>query len=66
MNKPAIRAIGRALLLLALLVPVAEAASTKRVLVIHSWGRDFAPFNTVALALRTELARAAQAAGGVP
>ena len=57
MNKPAIRAIGRALLLLALLVPVAEAASTKRVLVIHSWGRDFAPFNTVALALRTELAR---------
>ena len=45
------------LLLLALLLPMAEAAEPKRVLIIHSWGRDFAPFNAVALTFRTELAR---------
>ena len=45
------------LLLLALFLPMAEAAEPKRVLIIHSWGRDFAPFNAVALAFRTELAR---------
>ncbi|MFO1313604.1 MAG: sensor histidine kinase [Burkholderiales bacterium] len=35
----------------------AEAASPKRVLVLHSFGRDVAPWNTSASAFRTELAR---------
>ena len=51
-------ALGRlacALLLLALLSPTAEAAAPKRVLVIHSFARDFAPYNAVGNALRTEL-----------
>lgn len=47
-----------ALLLLALgLAPAAEAAGPKRVLVLHSFGRDFAPFDTMASVFRTELAR---------
>ena len=41
--------------LLALLVPAAAAAEPKRVLVIHSFGRDFAPYNVVATTLRTDL-----------
>ena len=35
----------------------AGAATPKRVLVIHSFGRDFAPYDTIASAFRTELAR---------
>ena len=34
-----------------------NAGAPITVLIIHSWGRDFAPFNAVALAFRTELAR---------
>ena len=45
------------LLFLALLSPLAETAAPKRVLILHSFGRDFAPFNAIAPALRTELAR---------
>jgi signal transduction histidine kinase len=45
-----------ALLLLSLLVPAAEAAEPKRVLIIHSFGRDFAPYNAMGLAFRTSLA----------
>jgi signal transduction histidine kinase len=33
-----------------------EAASPKRVLLIHSFGRDFAPYDTIATVFRTELA----------
>ena len=32
-----------------------EAAEPKRALVIHSFGRDFAPFNGIGLALRSDL-----------
>jgi hypothetical protein len=39
-----------------LLVPAAEAAQPKRVLIIHSFGRDFAPYNAMGLAFRTSLA----------
>lgn len=45
------------LLLLALLSAGVEAAEPKRVLVIHSFGRDFAPFTTTASAFRIELAQ---------
>jgi len=34
-----------------------EAPRVKRVLILHSFGRDFAPFNAVSSAFRTELAR---------
>jgi len=34
----------------------AQGAEPKRVLIVHSFGRDFAPFNAVAPALRAELA----------
>jgi signal transduction histidine kinase len=37
----------------------AEAASPKRVLVLHSFGRDFAPYDTITAVFRTELARRA-------
>jgi len=47
------------LIVLAMLSLGAEAAEPKRVLIIHSFGRDFAPFNAIAPALRTELVRAA-------
>ena len=35
----------------------AEAASPKHVLLIHAFGRDFAPYDTIASVFRTELAR---------
>ena len=61
MSRPPIHRLGRVLrqlmLLLPLLVLAAEAAEPKRVLIIHSWGRDFAPFNAIAVAFRNELAR---------
>jgi signal transduction histidine kinase len=44
-----------ALLLLSLLVPAADAAEPKRVLIIHAFGRDFAPYNAIGLALRSDL-----------
>jgi hypothetical protein len=34
-----------------------EAPRVKRVLILHSFGRDFAPFNAVSSAFRTELAQ---------
>lgn len=45
-----------ALLLLAFALG-AEAAGPKRVLVIHSFGRDFAPYDTITSVFRTDLAR---------
>lgn len=42
-------------LLAGMLLPVAHAAEPKRVLIIHSFGRDFAPYNIVATTLRTDL-----------
>jgi signal transduction histidine kinase len=59
-TRPLIRGLGRALLRLALFlallpIPIVEAAETKRVLIIHSFGRDFAPYNAVGVALRTDL-----------
>jgi signal transduction histidine kinase len=50
--------LGCTLALLALLSPLVEAAP-KHVLILHSFGRDFTPFNTVAPAFRTELAQLA-------
>jgi len=44
-------------LLAAFLLPVARAAEPKQVLIIHSFGRDFSPFTTVASTFRTELSR---------
>jgi len=35
----------------------AEAAGPKRVLILHSFGRDFAPYDTITSVFRTELAR---------
>lgn len=35
----------------------AEAAVPKRVLILHSFGRDFAPYDTITSVFRTELAR---------
>lgn len=43
-----------ALLFLAL---SAEAAGPKRVLILHSFGRDFAPYDTITSVFRTDLAR---------
>jgi signal transduction histidine kinase len=44
--------------LLALLFALsAEAAGPKRVLIIHSFGRDFAPYDTITSVFRTDLAR---------
>jgi hypothetical protein len=51
-----VRLVG-ALLLLVLCSVGAQAAEPKRVLIIHSFGRDFAPYNVIAPALRTELTR---------
>ena len=34
-----------------------EAAAPKRVLILHSFGRDFAPYDTITSVFRTELAR---------
>jgi signal transduction histidine kinase len=46
------------LLLLALCVAFgAEATGPQRVLIVHSFGRDFAPYDTIAAVFRTELAR---------
>jgi len=47
--------LARVLWLLVLFIPVAQAAEPKRVLIIHSFGRDFAPYNVVATTLRTDL-----------
>jgi len=43
--------LGRMLFVLALLSAGAEAAAPKRVLILHSFGRDFAPFNTFLMIL---------------
>lgn len=50
-------------LLLALAAPGASAASPQRVLLIHSFGRDFAPYNHFSGVLRTELV--SEASGSV-
>ncbi len=50
------RALAFALFALCLTQAV-EAASLKRVLLLHSFGRDFGPFDAVAAVFRTELAR---------
>src|ERR1043166_4510906 len=53
--------IGRAIRLAAAIVPLAcaaaNAADPKRVLVLHSFGRDFKPWNEYARAIRIELER---------
>ena len=51
--RPAL-ALALALILLAF---GAQAAGPKRVLILHSFGRDFAPYDTIAAVFRTELAR---------
>ncbi len=44
--------------LLALLLALdAQASTPKRILIVHSFGRDFAPYDTIASVFRTELAR---------
>ena len=37
----------------------AEAAAPKRVLILHSYGRDFAPYDVITSVFRTDLARRA-------
>jgi signal transduction histidine kinase len=49
-------AVGCILLAISFLVD-AEAATPKRVLILHSFGRDFAPYDTITSVFRTELAR---------
>ena len=49
-----------ALLLLALLSGAGVAAEPKRILIIHSFGRDFAPYSGVGLGFRTELTQLRQ------
>ena len=44
-------------LLLACVGLAAGAANPKRVLIIHSFGRDFAPYDTITSVFRTELAK---------
>src|ERR1700741_2170256 len=56
MKRPAAFATA-ALAALAVSASLAQAAEPRRVLVINSFGRDFAPFNSVASAFRIELAR---------
>ena len=47
------------MLFVACACPAADAASPKRVLIIHSFGRDFAPYDTIASVFRAELAKGA-------
>jgi hypothetical protein len=42
--------------LLALFAPALEAAGPKRMLIVHSFGRDFAPYDVIALRTRTSVA----------
>ena len=44
-----------ALAALGLLAPLAEAAAPKRVLIVHSFGRDLEPYNSIGSTLRNEL-----------
>ena len=48
---------GLGTLLLALVALCASAASPKQVLLLHSFGREFAPFNTFSETFRTQLAQ---------
>jgi PAS domain S-box-containing protein len=48
------------LLLLTLTTVCATAAGPRRVLLLHSYGRDFAPFNTIPGVFRAELVRQSQ------
>ena len=51
-----------ALLMVAILAPTgADAAEPKRILLIHSYGRDFSPWNDYARAMRPELDRQVEA-----
>jgi signal transduction histidine kinase len=51
-----------ALLMVAILAPAgADAAESKRILLIHSYGRDFSPWNDYARAMRPELDRQIEA-----
>ncbi|MFO1313361.1 MAG: sensor histidine kinase [Burkholderiales bacterium] len=64
MPVPYRRPRAHAALLLVLLVCVcceAWAAGPKRVLILHSFGRDFAPYDTIVAVFRTELARRSSA-----
>jgi signal transduction histidine kinase len=51
-----LRLVIYALLLLIAVAPRAEGAEPRRVLLLHSFGRDFAPYDTFAGSFRTELA----------
>ncbi len=51
-------ACGFCLVLFTLLFALgAEAAGPKRVLILHSFSRDFAPYDAIASTFRTDLAR---------
>lgn len=54
---PRARAALAGLLLFLVLCSAVEAAGPKRVLILHSFGREFAPFDTVSAVFRTELAQ---------
>ncbi len=51
------RTVALLLALVALCAPLGAMASTKRVLLLHSFGRDFAPYDAIVAAFRTELAK---------
>jgi hypothetical protein len=44
-------------LLTSLLLSIAHAAEPKRVLIFHSFGHDFSPYNIVSTILRTDTAK---------
>jgi signal transduction histidine kinase len=67
-GKPRVaRALTLAAIGLAVLLVAFDAVATvpKRVLLIHSFGRDFAPYDTIASVFRAELARGAKASVAV-
>ena len=51
-------------LLVLLACEIALAAEPKRVMVLHSFGRDFKPWNEYARTIRTELERQSPVAAG--
>lgn len=53
---PVLAGIGLAALAIGMALP-ADAATPKRVLIVHSFGRDLAPYNTITSVFRTDLAR---------
>ena len=58
-RRPRVRSAWAWALLVLFFALGAEAAAPKRVLILHSYGRDFAPYDAITSAFRTDLARRA-------